>query len=59
MKKQKMAWVCGNKLDGYTLIIESVADQFDSIRGAWFKSYRAAQDIANAVNAHCAKATKA
>lgn len=53
---KKLAWVCGNKSDGYTLIIESAAVDFESLRGAYFRKYRAAQDVANAINAHYKKA---
>lgn len=51
---KKWAWVTGSKSTGYTLVLDHHADlagDFRGLHGVSFLRYRAAQDIANAINA--------
>lgn len=51
---KKLAWVAGSKSVGYRVCLEyldvRIAD-FRALHGIRFAKYRAAQDIANAINA--------
>lgn len=52
--QNRLAWVSGTKPAGYALrvvIIDRTAE-FHALNGVAFTKYRAAQDIANAINAH-------
>lgn len=55
---KKLAWVAGCKSVGYRLCLEYLDDRtkdFRDLHGVKFTKYRAAQDIANAINASVAK----
>lgn len=55
-KWRTAAWVIGSKSNGYELCVLQVTStsEFHSFDHHLFSSYRAAQDIANAINAHMA-----
>ena len=51
---KKLAWVAGSKAVGYRVCLEYLDDRtadFRTLHGVRFAKYRAAQDIANAINA--------
>lgn len=52
---KKIAWVTGNKKIGYELCVTRVdrAKDYHCLNYKIFPKYRAAQNIANAVNAAC------
>ena len=54
MTKQKLVWVTGSKPHGYELVVTLVNStaEFHKLNRMRFTKYRAAQDIANAINAH-------
>lgn len=56
---KKLAWVTGSKTHGYELVVTLVDStlEFHKFNRARFLTYRAAQDIANAVNANVAAKT--
>lgn len=57
---KKLAYVTGDKFSGYELRIVDNADteNYWSLNGHLFENYRAAQTIANAINAACTTAKK-
>lgn len=54
MTKKKLVWVAGSKTHGYELVVTLVNStaEFHKLNHMQFTKYRAAQDIANAINAH-------
>lgn len=51
---KKLAWVAGSKAVGYRVCLEYLDDRaadYMPLHGVPFAKYRAAQDIANAINA--------
>ena len=51
---KKLAWVAGSKAVGYRVCLEYLDERtsdFMTLHGVLFAKYRAAQDIANAINA--------
>jgi len=61
--RRKAAWVSGGKVNGYRLHVDG--DMFPlndrdmvGMDGIYFDKYRAAQDIANAVNAYLKRLAK-
>lgn len=51
----RLAWVSGSKPNGYELVVTLVnsTSRFHTLNHKRFYSYRAAQTIANAINAAC------
>lgn len=56
MPSKNKAYVTGSRYSGYTLVIpaelpEPTRAEFTLLRGSWYSRYRAAQLLANAINA--------
>jgi hypothetical protein len=60
MTTTKYAFVTGMRVQGYTLRVNAYPEtaEFCDFDGAWFTTYRAAQDIANAIKTHAVKLSR-